>query len=58
MQTTEAQVRKLMKEIRKTGKIGDSALRSMFELAVGYGMSFRVIIDAERRSRQLTHDFT
>lgn len=28
MQTTDAQVRKLMKEIRKTGKIGDSALRS------------------------------
>ena len=28
MQTTDAQARKLMKEIRKTGKIGDSALRS------------------------------
>ncbi len=28
MQTTDAQVRKLMKEISKTGKIGDSALRS------------------------------
>ncbi len=46
MQTTDAQVSKLMKEIRKTGKIGDSALRSVFELAVGHGMSFRVIIDA------------
>ncbi|MDA8406178.1 MAG: hypothetical protein M0T73_04870 [Deltaproteobacteria bacterium] len=47
-----------MKAIRKSGKIADSALRSIFELAVGHGMSFRVIIDAERRSRQLTHDFT
>ncbi len=28
MQPTDAQERKLMKEIRKTGKIGDSALRS------------------------------
>ncbi len=28
LQTTDAQVRKLMKEIRKTGKIRDSALRS------------------------------
>jgi hypothetical protein len=28
LQTTDAQVRKLMKEIRKTGKNGDSALRS------------------------------
>ena len=28
MQATDAQVRKLMKEIRKTGKIGESALRS------------------------------
>ncbi|MFH0958241.1 MAG: hypothetical protein V1897_06010 [Pseudomonadota bacterium] len=28
LQTTDAQVRKLMREIGKTGKIGDSALRS------------------------------
>ncbi len=28
LQTTDAQARKLMREIRKTGKIGDSALRS------------------------------
>ena len=28
MQTTDAQVRKLMKEIRKTGKVEESALRS------------------------------
>jgi transposase len=28
LQTTDAQVRKLMKEIRKTGKVGESALRS------------------------------
>lgn len=28
LQTTDAQVRKLMKETRKTGKIGNSALRS------------------------------
>ena len=28
VQTTDAQVRKLMKEIRKTGKVGESALRS------------------------------
>jgi hypothetical protein len=27
LQTTDAQVRKLMREILKTGKIGDSALR-------------------------------
>ena len=30
LQTTDAQVRKLMKEIRKTGKILDSALRSVY----------------------------
>ena len=28
MQTTDAQVRKLMKEIRKSGNVGQSALRS------------------------------